>query len=348
MNNLGEQYFPVNFIPTYIHNHPTFGVKRILTYTVFRFFSFVGKEDNRLASTLKEALFPCNDTFDFSLIERYLSEDMVFTPAFAEEGYDAFFLYTAISIVEDFFDDTIVSDELSVVDNLIFSLYPALGSVTLDDDVVHFDSLLQSGGEFYAALYLALTRYSASLGKLLPKFSAVYREEFHFTCEDFILYDFMDEYFEEENCISNASFIELIDTLVQATLNYYNTDFDTLLAVEVPAMLNGTSSRFAPMKRFGCVTISYLPEREASLSMLREIFRYTAAYELRNHLFDYHLDEDKLITLENWKEKLRWHYVQYSHVFEPALDVFYSAVLSRKLLRSCFERNVTDLMGKDS
>ena len=136
MNNLGEQYFPVNFIPTYIHNHPDFGVKRILTYTVFRFFSFAGKEDTSLAATLKDTLFPCNDTFDFSLIESYLSEDAVFTPAFAEEGYDAFFLYTAISIVEDFFDNTIVSDELSVVDNLIFSLYPVLSSVTLADDSV--------------------------------------------------------------------------------------------------------------------------------------------------------------------------------------------------------------------
>lgn len=346
MNTLGEQYFPADFIPDYIHRHPDFGVKRILTYTIFRFFSFAGKEDDTLASTLKDTLFPCNDTFDFALIERYLSEDTAFSPSFEAESYDPFFLYTAICVVEDFFDDTISSDELSVVDNLIFSLYPALGSVILDDDAIRFDAILQSGGEFYAALYLALTRYSASLGKLLPKFSAVYQEDFHFTCEDFILYDFMDEYFEQKHCLANPDFTELIDTLVQATLNYYHTDFEALLAIEIPAMLRGASSRFAPMKHFGCITIPYLPNREASLSMLREIFRYTAAYELRNHLFDYHLDEDKLITLENWKEKLKWHYVQYSHVFEPALDVFYGTVLSQNLLKYSFAQNIRALSEK--
>lgn len=343
MNNSGEQYFPAAFLPQYIHTHPDFGVKRILTYTVFRFLSFAGKEDNTLAQNLKNDLFPCEDTFDFSFIERYLSEDIAFVPALETESHDPFILYTAIRIVEDFFDDTVASDELSVVDNLIFSLYPALGSVAFDDDALMFESLLQSGAEFYGALYLALTRYSSSLGKLLPKFSAVYREEFHFTCEDFILYDFMEEYFETEHCLANPDFLELIDTLVQATLHYYDTDFDRLLAMEIPAMLRGTSSRFAPMKRYGCMTVSYLPDREASLSMLRELFRYTAAYELRNHLFDYHLDEDKLITLENWKEKLKWHYVQYSHVFEPALDLFYATVLSRKLLKYSFDRNIHEL-----
>lgn len=343
MNNLGEQYFPVAFIPEYIHNHPNFGIKRILTYTVFRFFSFAGKEDSALAQHLKNSLFPCEDTFDFSLIERYLSEDMFFAPALETRSFDPFFLYTAICIVEDFFDDTVVSDELSVVDNLIFSLYPVLGSASLDDDGLEFETLLQSGAEFYAALYLTLTRYSSSLGKLLPKLGTAYREDFHFTCEDFILYDFMEEYFETEHCLTNPDFLELIDTLVQATLNYYDTDFDRLLTTEIPPMLQGTSSRFAPMKRYGCMTVSYLPDRDASLSMLEEIFRYTAAYELRNHLFDYHLDEDKLITLANWKEKLKWHYVQYSHVLEPALDFFYGTVLSQKLLKYSFEENITEL-----
>ena len=153
----------------------------------------------------------------------------------------------------------------------------------------------------------------------------------------------MNEYFEVEDCMGNASFHTLLDTLVQATLNYYNTDFETLLISDIPSMLRGTASRFSSMKPFGCVTLPYLRDHDASLFLLQKTFRHTAAYELRNHLFDFHLDEDKLITLDNWKENLRWHYVQYSHVFEPALDVFYATVLSQELLKNSFYRNISEL-----
>lgn len=38
--------------------------------------------------------------------------------------------------------------------------------------------------------------------------------------------------------------------------------------------------------------------------MLANLFRYAALYELRSHLFDFHLDEDRLITLDNWQTEL--------------------------------------------
>lgn len=343
MNPLGEQYFPAAFLPAYIHKHPDFGVRRILTYTIFQFLSFTGKEDTTLAPALKKSLFSCEDAFDFSVIERYLSEDDAFAPSFAADSFDPFYLYCAVRMVEDFFDETIASDELSVVDQLIFANHPILCSASFEQADFALDALLQSGAEFYAALYLVLTRYPESLGSLLPAFSEAYREEFHFTCEDFILYGFMNEYFEVEDCMSNASFHTLLDTLVQATLNYYNTDFETLLISDIPSMLRGTASRFSSMKPFGCVTLPYLRGHDDSLFLLQKAFRHTAAYELRNHLFDFHLDEDKLITLDNWKENLRWHYVQYSHVFEPALDVFYATVLSQELLKNSFYRNISEL-----
>ena len=51
-------------------------------------------------------------------------------------------------------------------------------------------------------------------------------EDLHFTCEDFILYDFMDEYFETKNCSANPAFQEMTDTLVLATLQSFDTDLE--------------------------------------------------------------------------------------------------------------------------
>lgn len=339
MNHL----FSPELIPDYMHAHPSFGVKRVLTYTIFRFFSFAGKENRDLAIRLKELLFPVETTLDFSVIESYLSEDLFFSPSLEEDSFDAFFLYAAVSIVENAFDEFSAGDALAVVDNLVISLYPVLCSAALDDTDTRLDAIVENGAEFYAALYLALTRYSSSLGIILPKLSSVYRPEFHFTGEDTVLCDFMDEYFETKNCVLQPSYTEMIDTLVQATLSYYKTDLDTLLSGDVSAMLSGTSSRFAMMKRFGFLTLGRTPGHDASLDTLREMLRYAAAYELRSNLFDYHLDEDNLITLDNWKEKLRWHYVQYSNVLTPALDMYYATVLSGRLLRAEFERELAAL-----
>ena len=73
------------------------------------------------------------------------------------------------------------------------------------------------------------------------------------------------------------------------------------------------------------------------------VLSYAAAYELRNNLYDYHLDEDKTITLTNWKENLKWHYVQYTNVYNLALSSFVAACYSRKLLQKQFEENLREL-----
>lgn len=48
METIMNQLFSPELIPDYMHAHPEYGVKRILTYTVYRFLSFAGKEDVHL------------------------------------------------------------------------------------------------------------------------------------------------------------------------------------------------------------------------------------------------------------------------------------------------------------
>lgn len=343
MSDLGEQYFPATFIPDYIHFHPSYGVKRILTYTIFRIFSYAGKENRELAHTLKETLFPYHETFDYGVIEDFLHEDCYFCPSFEENSFDLFFLYAAICIMENALDESSMTDDMVLVDQIIFSMYPVLSSANLDDERLVLDTLVQSPGEFYAALYLALTRYSASLRKFLPKFTEIYCEDYHFTCEDFVLYNFMDEYFETKNCRMQPDYREMTDTLVQATLGYYKTDLETLVVRELSAMLHTTSSRLSVVRQFGSIQLLDSHKMEYSTELLYQMLLYAAEYELRNHLYDYHLDEDTLVTLKNWKDKLRWHYVQYANVFTPALDAFYAAVLSEKILKKEWTQLVSTL-----
>ena len=60
-------------------------------------------------------------------------------------------------------------------------------------------------------------------------------------------------------------------------------------------------------------------------------------------LFRSHLEEDRLVTADNWKDTIRFHFVQYQHIYEQALDGFYAAVLSRKLLRAEFSEELKKL-----
>jgi len=116
-----------------------------------------------------------------------------------------------------------------------------------------------------------------------------------------------------------------------------------LLAAEVPGLLSGTASRFAVQKRFGALGLTRLPDHDTCLALLSESFRYAALYELRSNLFDYHLEEDRLVTADNWKDTIRFHFVQYQHIYEQALDGFYAAVLSRKLLLAEFSEELKKL-----
>ena len=127
----------------------------------------------------------------------------------------------------------------------------------------------------------------------------------------------------------------MTDTLVAATLNYYNTwDFAHTSRPRSPRTFSGTGSRFAGLKRYGSVRLPAIADTDKACHMLANLFRYAALYELRSHLFDFHLDEDRLITLDNWQTELHWHYVQYANVYQLALDSLQSAaVLSRELLK---------------
>lgn len=333
MEQYKEQLFPSDFILDYIQDEAQ--KKRFLTYVAFRFLSFAGEGDTTLPTRLKEALSCPFTPQAFTVIEDYLMEDYYFSPSFRQGTYEPLYLYAAISLVS-----AAHPKELAFFEELIATYCPVAASLCYEDNGLQLASILQTGSDFYAALYLAVTSHETKLSSLLPKFTEAYAESYHFTCEDYILFDFMDEYFEQKHCIRHASFTELIDTLVAATLNYYNTDFDTLVEKDAAQALSGASSRFAGTKRIGSIIITASTEHDTTCRMLANIFRYAAMYELRNNLFDFHLEDDKLITLDNWKENLRWHYVQYANVYDLALDSFYAAMLSRELLKAQFVSNL--------
>lgn len=324
------------FILDYTENEA--GRKRFLTYIIFRFFSCAGENQEKLAALLKEKLGCTYQPADFSAVEDFLAEDYYFSPALDAEGFDALLLYDAIYLVSH-----AATLGYAVLDEVIPTVTPVAASLPYNDPNLDFSNLLATETDFYAALCIAAIHYEKNLPDLLPKFAAAYQERFHFTCEDFILFDFMDEYFEQKNARLHPSFVELTDTLVAATLNYFDTDFGTLLETELAACLDGSSSRFAGAKRFGCARVPAIADTDKACRLLAGLFRYAAVFELRNNLFDFHLEDDKLITLVNWKEKLRWHYVQYSNVYEMALASFYSAVLSNQLLKKQFAANIAAL-----
>lgn len=333
MDQFKDQLFPTDFILNYIQDEN--GRKRFLTYIVFRFFSFAGAGDDMLANKLKLHLSCPFNPQAFSVVEDYLMTDDYFSPSFTQDSYDPLYLYAAISIIHNG-----SSGDQTYFETLLSDYCPVITSLSYADTALQLSAILQTGADFYSALYLAVTRYEALLPVLLPKFTEAYHESYHFTCEDFILYDFMDEYFEHKNCVQQDSFKELVNTLVAATLNYHNTDFDTLIQNEVSHALDGSSSRFAGTKRMGSIIITSSVSHDAACQRLAEAFRYAAIYELRNNLFDFHLEDDKLITLTNWKDNLRWHYVQYANVYHLALDSFHAGLLSRELLKMQFLSNL--------
>lgn len=333
MDQLKEQLFPSGFISDYIQEEN--GKNRFLTYVVFRFLSSKGKDDGTLPTLLKEHLSCTFRPEDYSVIEEFLAADYYFSPTLTLGTFEPFYLYAAIHLA-----NSAAPEELSFLEEQIAASCPVAAGLSYQDPDLDLAALLSTEQDFYAALYLAMTRYEASLRSILKKFTEAYQESYHFTCEDFILFDFMDEYFEQKNCRQHPSFLELVDTLVAATLNYYNTDFGTLLEKEAAQNLSGCGSRFAGVKRFGSVGLPSISDQDKACHMLAELFRYAAIYELRNNLFDFHLEDDRLITLENWKENLRWHYVQYANVYEMALDTFHTAFLSRELVKRQFTENL--------
>lgn len=337
MNQPNEQLFPTEFILNYIEDDA--GKKRFLTYILFRFLSAAGTTHAELPALLKENLSAAFCPEDFSFLETYLAADYYFSPSLDQDSFEPLYLYAAITVIEDQ-----VPADAVFIEKLLVDLCPAAVHFGDPADIVSAPAP-QTEAEFYGALLYACIHCAAVLPKLLLAFTAVYQESYHFTCEDFILFDFMDEYFEEKNCRQNPSFTELIDTLVAATLNYYNTDFGTILESEIARGLAGSNARLAGVKRFGSVRSDSITDtdKDRACHMLAELFRYAAIYELRSNLFDFHLEDDRQITLTNWKENLRWHYVQYANVYNLALDSFHAAVLSKEILKRQFTENLRRL-----
>lgn len=333
MNQFKEKLFSSELILDYIKDDSN--KKRFLIYIAFRFLAFAGENDSTLPARIKEN-FSCPFTTDaFSVIENYLMEDYYFSPSLKQGSYEPLYLYAAISMI-----NTAYPSDATFFETQIAVYSPVATNLSYQDENLQLSSLLKTSTDFYAALYLATVRHENMLVSLLPKFLDAYKESYHFTCEDYILFDFMDEYFEQKHCIRNASFVELIDTLVTSTLAYYDTDFHTLMKTDAIQALSGTASRFAGTKRISSVILSSTIDSNSACKMLAECFRYAVIYELRNNLFDFHLEDDKLITLTNWKHHLRWHYVQYTHVYDLALDSFYVSMLSHELLKTQFTNNL--------
>lgn len=51
----------------------------------------------------------------------------------------------------------------------------------------------------------------------------------------------------------------------------------------------------------------------------------------------------RIITLDNWKEKLKWYHVQYDSAYAHAISLFYSASVSQQLLKKQFMEKLNEL-----
>lgn len=336
MDEFFDQFFPTDFLIEYLENGPRENTDRFETYVVYRFLSFAAKEYPAVVKTLRDSLECPLSTQNFFDITKYLDEDFYFSPSFAENSFDPVLLCYAIAIIDD-----CSGFGVAVLNRVIKDICPEIASVDFSDTDLALDLLLDTQVQFYAALTVCSIHYS-TLTALLPKFAEAYMEDFHFTCEDFVLYDFMDEYFETKNCTVQPVFNEMIDTLVLATLQSFDTDLENF-TLDGLFQLKHPSGRFSSVYRIGAMDMRDLPSPEEAAKLMKHILSYAAAYELRNNLYDYHLDEDKTITLGNWKTNLKWHYVQYTNVYSLALSSFVSACYSRKLLKKQFEENLLDL-----
>ncbi len=336
--------FPADLLIEYLEHGPRKGLQRFKTYTTYRFFCSLSRKLSpsnhgvpalvQMLGTLSEyELHP--DSFD--TISEYLMEDSYFSPAIASDSFDTLYLYYAICITAD-------PDGIGqiLLDKLLSEHCPDVLKAGYDDASFTLDFVYENELAFWAALYICLTNYEAELPSLLPEFSRIYWKDLHFTCADFVVYDFADEYFETKDCFHKEAFQELIQTLVLATLQSFRTDVKQL-CIDALFPLKHPASRFAGLYSFAGIDVKDLPSLDTAEQMMQHLLEYAAAYELRNNLFDYHLEEDNTITLDNWKEKLKWHYVQYTNVYNMAFDTFYSAVLANKLLKKQFLENIAQL-----
>lgn len=226
----------------------------------------------------------------------------------------------------------------------IFSKYsPAILEIDFSDSSNNLPFEITDACTFFGGLFYIACHAPAQLPKFLPEFAKHYQEEWHFTCEDFILYNFMDEYFEISNCRSNLKFQELISTLSLATLQAQDMTLNECTAADGLQQLKHPFSQLAGLYRYGALTFEQTGNPSAACDKMKHLLDYAVTYELRRNLFDFHLDEDRIITLDNWKEKLKWYHVQYDSAYAHAISLFYSASVSQQLLKKQFMEKLNEL-----
>ncbi len=337
MNQYDTPYFPVDFILTYIKNEKVQGLKRLQTYASFRFLATVAKEHPDLVKDLTAHSREALTMNGFDKLTSYLEEDLYFSPSFAENSFEPVLLLFSIEMVEEN-DGTMAV----YMDRILSEYCPDALRVNYDDASFALDFAYENELLYWAAFYISVTGYESALEDILPEFARIYWNDLNFSCGDFLLYDFLNQYFETADVLHDERFIELNQTLVQAVLQSFQTDAERL-AMDVMLQLKRPSSYFAGLYQSGVIAIRDLPSVEVAGRRMQKILEYAAAYELRNNLYDFHLDEDKTVTFENWKNDLKWHYVQYSNVYNMAFMTFYASEVSRHLLKKQFAENVAAL-----
>lgn len=270
METYNDQLFPPAFLVNYT-KEPA-GRQRVLTYSLFRFLSCVAEEQPDLAQFLADQVSCPSAEDSFEILEDYLSADDYFSPSIAADGFEPFYLYAAIVLTAGVPFGTTTP----VIDSLIEDHAPEAASLPYADGNLPLDALLVGLPEL---LRSTLPVPDASHGRTGCFAAAVFKcipSGISLQLRVFVLYDFMDEYFEQHDCLHHPSFVQLTDTLVAATLNYYNTDFGTLLETEIAQNLSGTGSRFAGLKRYGSVRLPAIADTDKACHMLANLFRYAA------------------------------------------------------------------------
>ncbi len=336
-NNYLEPYFSPVLITDYIRENPN-GMKRFQIYDLYHFLTSADSSSHDIVPFLYQLTDAPLSEDSFEMISSYLAEDFYFSPAFRSDSYDSVLLYYAIWLSED---SAMQKDRFL---HQIFSKYsPAILEIDFSDSSNNLPFEITDACTFFGGLFYIACHAPAQLPKFLPEFAKHYQEEWHFTCEDFILYNFMDEYFEISNCRSNPKFQELISTLSLATLQAQDMTLNECTAADGLQQLKHPFSQLAGLYRYGALTFEQTGNPSAAYDKMKHLLDYAVTYELRRNLFDFHLDEDRIITLDNWKEKLKWYHVQYDSAYAHAISLFYSASVSQQLLKKQFMEKLNEL-----
>ena len=331
MNQYDTPYFSTEFILAYLEGEGR--SKRVQTYAAFRFLSALVREEKEVAKELAAHLGCELKEECFEEVFEYLQEDLYFAPSFAENSYDPFLLYYAIRSAKERDGSAAM-----FIDKLLSQHAKEAVRLSYDDGTFNLEFAYEREILYWAAFYIAVSSYEACLEEILPEFARIYWRDLHFSCGDFLLYDFLNQYFEQKDVLHHPAFKELNDTLVLATLQSFRTDLEGF-TMDVMIQLKHPASQFAGIYQFGAMDMKEMPSVEIAAKRMQKILEYATAYELRNHLFDYHLDEDRTITFENWKEKLKWHYVQYHNVQNMAVMTYFAADVSLRMAKKLFGEN---------